>query len=88
MAARPRKDAPVSGEPPPHVASAAKRYDAIRTAQAQALKDGRVLPAPPTPVHVAVAVDPASMSVSQRWALMRSSDQSKMRPWRDPRSAG
>jgi hypothetical protein len=88
MAARPRKDAPVSGEPPPHVASAAERYDAIRTAQAQALKDGRVLPVPPAPVHVTATVDPASMSVSQRWAHMREHDQSKMPAWRDPRLAG
>jgi hypothetical protein len=51
--------------------SAAERYDAIRTAQAHAMSEGRVLPVPPAPVAVAVAPDLGSMSASERWAHMR-----------------
>jgi hypothetical protein len=64
-------------------ATAAERFDQIRTAQAQAALEGRMLPAPPPPV--AVALDPARMSTAERWEHMRAHDQSTMKPWKDPR---
>jgi hypothetical protein len=50
--------------------TAVERFDAIRTAQAQAMSEGRVLPIP-APVAVAAAIDPASMTPSQRWGMWR-----------------
>jgi hypothetical protein len=66
--------------------TAAQRYDAIRTAQALAMSEGRVLPVPLAPVAVEIAIDPAAMSQAERWALMRATDQSTMKPWRDSRA--
>jgi hypothetical protein len=66
--------------------SAAQRFDDIRIAQAAAAAEGRTLAVPSAPVAVAVAPDPASMSPAERWALMRSHDQSRMALWKDPRA--
>jgi hypothetical protein len=53
------------------VESATDRFNRIRTAQAQALREGRVLPVPPPPVAVVVAPDLASMTPGQRWGAWR-----------------
>jgi hypothetical protein len=63
----------------------AQRIEAIRMNQAAAAREGRTLPVPQAPVRVAAAPDPARMSAAERWAHMRSHDQSKMPGWKDPR---
>lgn len=61
--------------------TAAQRFDAIRTQQVQAASEGRALPVAPAPVVVAAQVEPSNMSSAQRWALMRATDQSTMKPY-------
>jgi hypothetical protein len=65
-------------------ATAAERFDDIRRAQYSAGLEGRTLAPSPAPVVVAVAADPTRMSASERWALMRATDQSTMKPYQPP----
>jgi hypothetical protein len=62
-----------------------QRFEVIRMNQAAAAREGRTLPVPPAPPPVTSAPDPARMSTSERWAHMRSRDQSRMPAWKDPR---
>jgi hypothetical protein len=61
--------------------TAIERHTAIRTAQYEAAREGRTLPPPPNPHYVAPAPDLSRMAAAERWAHMRSHDQSTMRPW-------
>jgi hypothetical protein len=57
--------------PPQAGPTAIERFNAIRTAQAVAASEGRVLSIPSAPFAVAVAPDLGSMSASERWTHMR-----------------
>jgi hypothetical protein len=54
--------------------SAIERHTAIRTAQYEAERDGRAIPTPATYVAPEIRIDPARMTLAERWGA-----------WREPR---